>query len=43
MVGKVFFKVGDKYWCSASVVHSQHRNLVATAGTAPSPRQNKPR
>ncbi|WP_182883767.1 trypsin-like serine peptidase [Microbispora sp. H10949] len=33
MVGKVFFKVGDKqYWCSASAVHSAHRNLVATAG-----------
>ncbi|MEU7693536.1 trypsin-like serine protease [Microbispora sp. SCL1-1] len=33
MVGKVFFKVGDKeFWCSASAVHSAHRNLVATAG-----------
>ncbi|MBP2703398.1 trypsin-like serine protease [Microbispora sp. RL4-1S] len=33
MVGKVFFKVGDKeYWCSASAVHSAYRNLVATAG-----------
>ncbi|MFC0862630.1 trypsin-like serine peptidase [Sphaerimonospora cavernae] len=33
MVGKVFFKVGAKeYWCSASVVHSKYRNLVATAG-----------
>lgn len=33
MVGKVFFKVGAKeYWCSASVVHSKFRNLVATAG-----------
>ncbi|MBB2746835.1 UNVERIFIED_ORG: hypothetical protein FHR35_006703 [Microbispora rosea subsp. rosea] len=33
MVGKVFFKVGDKeYWCSASAVHSARRNLVATAG-----------
>ena len=44
MVGKVFFKVGDKeYWCSASVVHSQHRNLVATAGhCAFALNQNKP-
>ncbi len=33
MVGKVFFKLGDKeYWCSASVVHSKYKNLVATAG-----------
>jgi Trypsin-like peptidase domain len=33
MVGKVFFKVGDKeYWCSASAVHSKYHNLVATAG-----------
>lgn len=33
MVGKVFFKVGAKeYWCSASVVHSRYRNVVATAG-----------
>ncbi|WP_214110215.1 trypsin-like serine peptidase [Acrocarpospora catenulata] len=33
MVGKVFFKLGDKeYWCSGSVVHSKNRNLVATAG-----------
>ncbi|MEW9532042.1 serine protease [Microbispora sp. NPDC049125] len=33
MVGKVFFKVGDKeYWCSASAVHSPNHNLVATAG-----------
>lgn len=33
MVGKVFFKIGAKeYWCSASVVHSRYRNLVATAG-----------
>ncbi|MCT9931270.1 hypothetical protein N5079_13690 [Planotetraspora sp. A-T 1434] len=33
MVGKVFFKVGDKeYWCSASAVHSPYKNLVATAG-----------
>ncbi|WP_169953372.1 trypsin-like serine protease [Microbispora sp. H11081] len=33
MVGKVFFKVGQKeYWCSASAVHSARRNLVATAG-----------
>jgi V8-like Glu-specific endopeptidase len=31
-VGKVFFRVGDKeYWCSATAVHSPHRNLVATA------------
>ncbi|GAA0408114.1 peptidase [Microbispora corallina] len=33
MVGKVFFKVGEKeYWCSASAVHSRYHNLVATAG-----------
>lgn len=33
MVGKVFFKLGDKeYWCSASAVHSRYKNLVATAG-----------
>ncbi|WP_051760904.1 trypsin-like serine peptidase [Herbidospora cretacea] len=44
MVGKVFFKLGDKeYWCSGSVVHSKNRNLVATAGHCGwSLGQNKP-
>ncbi len=44
MVGKVFFKLGDKeYWCSGSVVHSKYRNLVATAGHCGwSLGQNKP-
>ncbi|SDQ40859.1 trypsin-like serine peptidase [Thermostaphylospora chromogena] len=33
-IGKVFFETakGDLSWCSATSIHSNHRNLVATAG-----------